>query len=511
MRHSPSPRSRNWNSERLASRKARWTPAYSKVCHWASARLSLAPRGGQGVAALDVDELEARAETVGPGGPRVAVAVGHLVDAGAFGGLQADRLAAVAEGALARAEENGAPDAVARAETRRVLGDDDVGFGADAGFRREREAEAAHRAPGQIHGLGAPVVDLEIFVAVVLGDGVVHDLADDEIGHGQRLVGGAGRGSAAGSDGPGAVGNAAGRRAGDQAARAHGVDDACAAGEREGAFQVRRREGEVGSEGLGGKRQEAVGIQDDAVGNTVLPQDREVVGDEPAAQGKRFPGGIEKLDEAAGTAGDFVDLHRGKRRARHAARSRPEAVGRSRRAAHGGALRPTGGVPGIEERIAQRQRVPGAVGAHGPGIAVVVPDGARRSARRVDQPERAALVAQAALEPERRAREPVRFLKLRRGPRHQQVLAGEQHGSRGEGEVDLALDPPTAQIGARRLGIVELDELEGLLGIGGVIHDLGDDDARLRAERRREEREDREQGVSPAQCLHSAIRTGDHR
>ncbi len=126
-----------------------------------------------------VDQLQGGAGAVGLDGPGVDVEEGDGVDGGGGGVPEGDGLAGVGQVA---AVDGGRGEAVGGLELGGVLGDDEEAAGGDGGAGGQGQGDAAERPAGEVDGGGAAVGELEVVVAVEVGEGVEHHLVDDDVG-----------------------------------------------------------------------------------------------------------------------------------------------------------------------------------------------------------------------------------------------------------------------------------------------------------------------------------------
>ena len=134
-----------------------------------------------GVVKVRVDQFQRGASAIGRFGPGAMVVVRDLVDQPAPGVLDRHPLAAIVKTA-ARKRPQHAADPMDAFDRRRVVTDDDIAARGDRDPSREGIHDAVAEPPaGEIDVYGAGVIQLDVFLAVVVGRGVVLQLVDDDL------------------------------------------------------------------------------------------------------------------------------------------------------------------------------------------------------------------------------------------------------------------------------------------------------------------------------------------
>ena len=186
--------------------------------------VAVGPVGGLAVVAAVVAQFEAAASAIGPLAPAPAgVAVSDLVDDDEdgvghrqttvghdvqFRHRQRDALAAVGQGALVIADGVGRRQIpVAGQEVGEVLRDDEILAVGEYRIFWNRIVDAVQETPtAKVYGSGAAIVELDVLVIVIAGNGAVHDFVDHDRIVARRAVGRARRARRHAVPRPGAVG-----------------------------------------------------------------------------------------------------------------------------------------------------------------------------------------------------------------------------------------------------------------------------------------------------------------
>ena len=158
--------------------------------------VAVSPVGWLAVVTARIFQFQTAAATGGPVAPATAIAVADFLDNDVAGvgdqdivvrahvvirHCQGNALAAIGESAAVITERVRCIEIrIIGLQTRHLLGDHQIAVAGDHGVVGDGEIDSSHEPPiAHVHARGTAIVQLNVFIVAVAGDGAEHDLVDD--------------------------------------------------------------------------------------------------------------------------------------------------------------------------------------------------------------------------------------------------------------------------------------------------------------------------------------------